>query len=166
MATHSSVLAWRMPGTAEPGRLPSVGSHRVGHYWSDLAAAAAAAAFRDLILVTTWSYWQALFHLSRWKMSWRISCQTCSRRTAKRSCWAGCASPQGHIVRSTSSTSPPAGQMGLPLMPCSTDISEMWLFLAVQICTNLYILSVSPYLIPPKVPSHDHSLLCTCSLKT
>ena len=41
MATHSSVLAWRIPGTAEPGGLPSVGSHRVGHDWSDLAAAAA-----------------------------------------------------------------------------------------------------------------------------
>ena len=39
MATHSSVLAWRIPGTGEPGRLPSVGSHRVGHDWSDLAAA-------------------------------------------------------------------------------------------------------------------------------
>ena len=44
MATHSSVLAWRIPGTEEPGGLPSVGSHRVGHDWSDLAAAAAAAA--------------------------------------------------------------------------------------------------------------------------
>ena len=42
MATHSSVLAWRIPGTGEPGRLPSRGSHRVGHDWSDLAAAAAA----------------------------------------------------------------------------------------------------------------------------
>ena len=42
-ATHSSVLAWRIPGTGEPGGLPSIGSHRVGHYWSDLAAAAAAA---------------------------------------------------------------------------------------------------------------------------
>ena len=39
MATHSSVLAWRIPGTAEPGGLPSTGSHRVGHNWSDLAAA-------------------------------------------------------------------------------------------------------------------------------
>ena len=43
MATHSSVLAWRIPGTEEPGRLPSLGSHRVGHDWSNLAAAAAAA---------------------------------------------------------------------------------------------------------------------------
>ena len=44
MATHSSVLAWRIPGTGEPGRLPSVGSHRVRHDLRDLAAAAAAAA--------------------------------------------------------------------------------------------------------------------------
>ena len=40
MATHSSVLAWRIPGMGEPGGLPSLGSHRVGHDWSDLAAAA------------------------------------------------------------------------------------------------------------------------------
>ena len=43
MAPHSSVLAWRIPGMGEPGGLPSMGSHRVGHDWSDLAAAAAAA---------------------------------------------------------------------------------------------------------------------------
>ena len=41
MATHSSVLAWRIPGTGEPGGLPSMGLHRVEHDWSDLAAAAA-----------------------------------------------------------------------------------------------------------------------------
>ena len=44
MATHSSVLAWRIPGTGEPGGLLSMGLHRVGHDWSDLAAEAAAAA--------------------------------------------------------------------------------------------------------------------------
>ena len=38
MATHSSILAWRIPGTGKPGGLPSMGSHRVRHYWSDLAA--------------------------------------------------------------------------------------------------------------------------------
>ena len=43
-ATHSSVLAWRIPGMGEPGGLPSMGSHRVEHDWSDLAAAAAAVA--------------------------------------------------------------------------------------------------------------------------
>ena len=42
MATHCSVLAWRIPGTGEPGGLPSMRSRRVGHDWSDLAAAAAA----------------------------------------------------------------------------------------------------------------------------
>ena len=41
MAIHSSVLAWRIPGTGEPGGLPSMGSHRVRHDGSDLAAAAA-----------------------------------------------------------------------------------------------------------------------------
>ena len=41
MATHSSVLAWRIPGTGEPGGLPSMGLHRVGHNWRDLAAAVA-----------------------------------------------------------------------------------------------------------------------------
>ena len=44
MATHSSVLAWRIPGTREPDGLPSMGLHRVGHDRSDLAAVAAAAA--------------------------------------------------------------------------------------------------------------------------
>ena len=43
MATHSSVLAWRIPGMAEPSGVSSMGSHRVGHNWGDLAAAAAAA---------------------------------------------------------------------------------------------------------------------------
>ena len=43
MATHSGVLAWRIPGTGEPGGLPSMGSHRAGHDWSDSAAAVAAA---------------------------------------------------------------------------------------------------------------------------
>ena len=40
MATHPSILAWRIPGTVEPGGLPSMGSHRVGHDWSDLVVAA------------------------------------------------------------------------------------------------------------------------------
>ena len=45
MATHSSVLAWRIPAMGEPGGLPTMGSLRVGHGWSDLAAAAAAVEF-------------------------------------------------------------------------------------------------------------------------
>ena len=51
MATHSSVLAWRIPGMGEPGGLPSLGSHRVGHDWSDLAAAVAAACqFMNMVM--------------------------------------------------------------------------------------------------------------------
>ena len=45
MATHFRVLAWRIPGTGEPGGLPSIGSHKVGHDRSVLAAAAAANTF-------------------------------------------------------------------------------------------------------------------------
>ena len=53
MATHSSVLTWRLPGTGEPGGLPSMGSHRVGHDCSDLAAAAAAVSLQEDGLVKT-----------------------------------------------------------------------------------------------------------------
>ena len=53
MATHSSVLAWRIPGMGEPGGLPSMGSHRVGHDWSDLAAAAAVSSTPSLFSVLT-----------------------------------------------------------------------------------------------------------------
>ena len=48
MAVHSSVLAWRIPGTGEPGGLPSTGLHKVGHYSSDLAAAAGKSQERHL----------------------------------------------------------------------------------------------------------------------
>ena len=59
MATHSSVLAWRMPGTGEPSGLPSMRSHRVGHNWSDLAAAAA-----ELV-----DFFKGLFHLIQKKQT-------------------------------------------------------------------------------------------------
>ena len=57
-ATHSSVLAWRIPGTGEPGRLPSMGSHRVGHDWSDLATAAA--------LLLSLFLWECSKWISEW----------------------------------------------------------------------------------------------------
>ena len=59
MATHSSVLAWRIPGTGEPGWLPSMGLHRVGHDWSDLAAAAAMELFTGR---GCWKYREVLEH--------------------------------------------------------------------------------------------------------
>ena len=63
MASHSSVLAWRIPGTGEPGGLPSMGSHRIGHYWSDLAAAAVKPCLRP---------WDEILS-SRGHESWRNS---------------------------------------------------------------------------------------------
>ena len=56
MATHSSVLAWRIPETREPGGLLSMGSHRVGHDWSDLAAVAAAVSIYVLDSVIYFTY--------------------------------------------------------------------------------------------------------------
>ena len=56
MATHSSILAWRIPGTGEPGGLPSLGSHRVGHDSRDLAAAVAAAVGKE----STGCIWETL----------------------------------------------------------------------------------------------------------
>ena len=50
MPTHFSVLAWRIPGTGKPSGLPSMGSHRVGHDWSELAAAAAGSIYIHLYL--------------------------------------------------------------------------------------------------------------------
>ena len=69
MATHPSVLAWRIPGMAEPGGLPSMGSHRVRHDWSDLAAAAnllfSSTYFRVLQLNYTWTVYHPLNSLGK-----------------------------------------------------------------------------------------------------
>ena len=56
MATHSNILAWRIPGTEEPSGLPSKGLHTVGHDWSDLAAAAASWVFPQLYLIYYWAH--------------------------------------------------------------------------------------------------------------
>ena len=65
MATHSSWVAWRIPGTGEPGGLPSMGSHRVGHNWSDLAVAAKVAYFpRAISNVSSFIKHQAGNHFS------------------------------------------------------------------------------------------------------
>ena len=72
MATHSSVLAWRIPGTGEPGGLLSMGLHRVGHDWRDLAAAADQAS-------NSWVY--CTWELSRENnlMNYLISSGCCSK---------------------------------------------------------------------------------------
>ena len=67
MATHSSVLAWRTPGMGEPGGLPSMGSHRVGHDWSDLAAAAAAALYSACMHICVLSH--VWFFVTPWTVA-------------------------------------------------------------------------------------------------
>ena len=83
MATHSSLLAWRIPGTGEPGGLPSMGSHRVRHDWSDLAAATAAwlggpssvlensQLFPLYVVVVV----QLLSHVWFFAVPWTVACQ-------------------------------------------------------------------------------------------
>ena len=61
MATHSSILVWRIPGTGEPGGLLSLGSYRVGHDWSDLAATAAA--LLKIIKVISFSFQYCVWNL-------------------------------------------------------------------------------------------------------
>ena len=83
MAAHSSVLAWRIPGTGEPGGLPSMGSHRVGHAWSDLAAAATIFLLSDThshlrpFALDTWcapsSELPELSHSHPWGLSVRVT---------------------------------------------------------------------------------------------
>ena len=66
MATHSSVLACRIPGTVEPGGLLSVGLHWVKHDWSDLAAAAAASHLGRPILYSRTSFIHSVYNTSKW----------------------------------------------------------------------------------------------------
>ena len=82
MTTHSGVLAWRIPGTAEPGRLPSMGSHRVGHDWSDLAAAAAAEGYGN-------QHWPRHSNILAWRTSLpdREAWQATVYRVTKRCTW-------------------------------------------------------------------------------
>ena len=62
--THSSVLAWRIPGTGEPGGLPSLGSHRVGHDRSDLATAACWFTFTQSQFSAPFSRWNHSYSLN------------------------------------------------------------------------------------------------------
>ena len=70
MATYSSILAWRIPGMGEPGGLLSMGSHRVGHDWSDLAAAAVYSCFSHLFVS---NYLYLITHLPWWFLAFGSS---------------------------------------------------------------------------------------------
>ena len=84
MAPHSSTLAWKIAGTEEPGRLPSMGSHRVGHDWLNLAAAAAARCVKwerigHMIFRYNWFFFFCretlpLFKRGRFYQHWGFSC--------------------------------------------------------------------------------------------
>ena len=74
MAIHSSILAWRIPRMGEPGGLPSVGSHRVGHYWSDLAAAAS---HRQIFQAPAYRYRPRSHVKHEWEENWPAQHSAC-----------------------------------------------------------------------------------------
>ena len=77
MATHSSVLTWRIPGTGDPGGLPSMGSHRVRHDWNDIAAAASVKepgglqSMGSLRVGHDWATSFSLFTVKHWRRKWQ-----------------------------------------------------------------------------------------------
>ena len=98
MATHSSVLAWRVPGTGEPGGLPSMGSYRVRHDWGDLAAAAGLHWDGEKLAFPLWRLptWQELraVQLLRWilkPLSWAGTGQCTS------ACWCSGSWTKGEV---------------------------------------------------------------------
>ena len=98
LSTHSSVLAWRIPGTGQPSALPSMGSHRVGHDWSDLAAAAAARGSLSLLffpelsttlgnLVKTWVGSNSYSHQLAFSVTENVKSGTCFPRLICKEGW-------------------------------------------------------------------------------
>ena len=86
MAPHSSVLACRMPGTGEPGGLPSLGSRREGHDWGDSAAAAAAAAHKNQCC--HWC-WKSTFSHPCTLSNWQGTLEFCLSTATLFSSWKG-----------------------------------------------------------------------------
>ena len=77
MAIHSSILAWRIPGTGEPGGLPSMGLHRVRHDWSDLAASVWTFFGIALLLIAMQTdLLQCCGHCWVFQICWHIECST------------------------------------------------------------------------------------------
>ena len=110
MATHSSVLAWRIPGTGEPGGLPSVGSHRVGHDWSDLAAAAVIIETEDFFICVS-LFIQVVSFINIADL-WMVQI------------WTACTGP---LICRFFSTVNTAVQQKLQLVgPCSTEVLKIW----------------------------------------
>ena len=81
MATHSSVLAWRIPRTREPGGLPSMGSHGVGHDWSNLTVAA------ETQVLASWYFCHTL-HLTYTAWSKRTHIPAHKQKDGARAVWS------------------------------------------------------------------------------
>ena len=112
MATHSSVLAWRIPGMAEPGGLPSMGLHRVGHYWSDLAAADCGLPGFSVRGFSRQEYWSILANTGcNTLLEHYISC--CPSHQSLLSTWClktpatQAAAPPPHLAPKGANSSPP-----------------------------------------------------------
>ena len=74
-ATHSSILAWRIPWIDEPGRLQSIGSQRVGHDWSDLACTHCSTCYKKILKVGDWTWLVFKFHeVTETKTKLSLSC--------------------------------------------------------------------------------------------
>ena len=170
MATHSSVLAWRIPGTVEPRGLPSMGSHRVGHDWSDLAAGAAALVMK--VTSVKESVKKASEVWNRTKLP--CICDVCSwktlvcQRSAFReiillspfsSCLSRCFAAEsvalgGYFSKLTSLSSCSKGKIRyVPLLLCWL-LSHVWLFMTP--CTESFrqeYRSGLPFLSPGATPA-------------
>ena len=153
MATHSSVLAWRIPETGEPGGLPSMGSHRVGHDWSDLAAAAAS--FINSLLINQQCKINHVLYLKNTRQQQRTDFffQGASVEIAKTSF----PKTSGNVLSSVVYMHWPSGQCLSPMShwPCQHEgkgsghwkKTEMKLFFgAVQISMNNFRSSASYFL--------------------
>ena len=90
MAPHSSTLAWKIPWTEDPGGLLSMGSHRVGHDWNDLAAAAAAAAAAETNKILWSNYVCELCCVQFFLTSWTVAHQVpLSMEFSRQEYWSG-----------------------------------------------------------------------------
>jgi len=91
MATQSSVLAWRVPGTREPGGLPSMGSHRVGHDWSDLAAQTNGRGYNSVYCSEMCcAVLKSPSHVQLFETPWTVACQApLSMGFSRQEYWSG-----------------------------------------------------------------------------
>ena len=138
MATHSSVLAWRIPGMGEPGGLPSVGSHRVGHDWSDLAEAAAGSHLPKEQASLSQSLDLFPRELPPEQLRGWCACKRTGGRSLQRGrlCWLRPRRPSQHAPVLAHQEAPPTLQT-LAWLPAHPDFLKYTLMLAKRLNTLL-----------------------------